>query len=105
MGLVVRRADARLDTWPVLAGETRWVDHSSAVEGEDLVVYAHAFRRVREGVDRTTDVLLWKPSTTKVAHRYHPDEWAEVVSAEREWPPATVERVPRRRRSRSDRDR
>ena len=98
MGVTVRRATSQLDTWDAISSETRWLDYSHQHEGEDLVVYRHTFRRTRERVDRSTDLLWWKPATTVVAHRYAAGEWAEVASAEREWPPTEVERVARRPR-------
>lgn len=94
----MRTPGSRLDTWSALPGETRWVDYScQRVEG-DLVVYAHTFRRVRERSDAAGDLLLWKPGTTKVAHRYAAGDWEAVVRAIREWPPTGVELVPRRAR-------
>jgi hypothetical protein len=95
--VTVRRATSQLDTWDVLPGETRWVDYSCQQEGGDLVVYLHAFRRVRDRFDADRDVLFWKPSTTRVAHRYPADEWADVVRDQQEWPPVGVQQVPRRR--------
>ena len=65
-----------MDTWDALAGETRWVDYSAEQDGEDLVVYIHAFRRRRERFDSNNNVLFWKPATTGVARRYGAGEWA-----------------------------
>jgi hypothetical protein len=98
VGLTVLRSSFHLDRWDAIPGETRWVDFSHAAVGEeDLVVYAHTFRRVRERHDQKYDVLMWKPATTAVAHRYGADEWDSVLSAEREWPPTSLELVPKRR--------
>jgi hypothetical protein len=98
VGLTVLRSSFHRDRWDAIPGETRWVDFSHAADGgEDLVVYAHTFRRVRERHDKKYDVLMWKPATTAVAHRYGADEWDSVLSAEREWPPTSVELVPKRR--------
>lgn len=94
------RATARVDTWAAIPGETRWVDYSHQVVGEELVVYLHLFRRVRDRHDASRDVLFWKPATTKLAQRYRAGEWSEVVGAAREWPPVGVELVPRRVRHR-----
>lgn len=94
----MRLPGARVDTWRAISGETRWVDYSCQQTGADLVVYVHTFRRVRERLDRSQDLLLWKPGTTRVARRYAAGEWDEVVRAEREWPPAELRRVLRRRR-------
>src|SRR4051794_33626616 len=96
MGVTVRRSTSRLDSWDVIPGEPRWVDSSCQQGGEDLVVYIHTFRRVRERHDSTSDLLLWKPATTKIAHRYGADEWEAVDRAVQEWPPVEVERVARR---------
>ncbi|MDF1604418.1 hypothetical protein [Nocardioides sp. YIM 152315] len=96
--MTVRRTTSQPDEWSVLAGETRWVDYSADRDGNDLVVYAHTFRRLRDRLDQSHDVLLWKPSTTTVAHRYPGGEWDEVIRAEQEWPPVRPERVPRRPR-------
>jgi hypothetical protein len=98
VGVTVRRTTSQLDEWNVLVGETRWVDYTVDHDGDDLVVYAHTFRRLRERLDQRHDVLLWKPASTAVTHRYGRDEWDEVVRAEREWPPAQLERVQRRPR-------
>jgi hypothetical protein len=98
VGVTVRRSTAHLDTWDAIPGETRWVDYSHQHAGEDLVVYIHTFRRVRERFDSSRDLLLWKPATTGVAHRYREGEWDEVVRAERHWPPVEVQHVPRRPR-------
>ena len=99
VGVTVRRASAHVDHWEALRGETRWVDYSHQHAGEDLVVYLHTFRRVRDRFDSTRDLLMWKPATTRVAHRYSAGEWDELVRAEREWPPAELEYVPRRSRT------
>lgn len=96
MGVTVRRSSGQHDAWNVIAGETRWVDYSHEQVGDDLVVYVHSFRRIRDRFDSGRDALSWKPSTTGVAHEYAAGEWAEVVRAEREWPPAELEPVPRR---------
>ena len=74
------------------------MDYSYEQAGEDLVVYIHTFRRVRERFDPSSDLLLWKPATTGVAHRYGAGEWDEVVRAEREWPPVETRYVARRPR-------
>ena len=95
--MTVRLPGARLDSWRAIPGETRWVDYSCQQTGDDLVVYVHTFRRVHERLDRSRDLLLWKPGTTRVARRYAAGEWDEVVRAEREWPPAELRQVPRRR--------
>lgn len=100
VGVTVRRTGGRTDAWNALGGETRWVDYAHEQLGDDLFVYVHSFRRVRDRYDDRHDVLFWKPSTTGVAHHYAAGEWAEVVRAEREWPPAEVEQVPRRPRRR-----
>lgn len=86
MGVTVQRPGGALDAWDVLAGETRWVDYSDQEVGGDLVVYAHSFRRVHDRT-ATGQVLIWKPSTTRVAHRYAAGEWAAVLRSEPEWPP------------------
>jgi hypothetical protein len=96
VGVSVRRSRSRRDEWAVIPGETRWIDYSCEQTGEELVVYLHAFRRVRERSGASHDLLLWKPATTKVAQRYAAGEWEEVVRAEREWPPTEVELVARR---------
>ena len=96
--MTVRTSASRLDAWDAIPGETRWVDYSCDRAGDDLVVYLHAFRRIRERFDLTSDVLLWKPSTTKVARRYAAAEWDAVVRFEREWPPMEMEKVARRPR-------
>jgi hypothetical protein len=96
MGVTVRRRTSQLDRWDALSGDTRWVDYSHQHDGDDLIVYLHTFRRTRERADQANDMLWWKPATTVVAHRYAADDWAEVVRAEREWPPTEVEFVPRR---------
>jgi len=100
MSVTVRLPGARVDTWRAIPGETRWVDYSCARAGEDLVVYVHTFRRVRERLDRGQDLLLWKPGTTRVARRYAAEEWHEVTRDDREWPPAELLPVPRRRATR-----
>jgi len=106
VGVTVQRPNSRLDKWDAIPGETRWVDYSHQQEAGDLVVYLHKFRRVRERFDSTSDSLLWKPATTRVAHRYGLGEWDEVVRAEREWPPVEIMYVARRRRPSSpDEDR
>lgn len=96
--MTVRRSDSRVDTWDAVCGETRWVDYAAEEVSGDLIVYIHTFRRVRERAGPRTDVLFWKPSLTRVAHRYTAGEWVEVVRTEREWPPAEVQQVPRRPR-------
>jgi hypothetical protein len=53
-----------------------------------------------ERYDGKHDVLLWKPATTAVAHRYGAGEWDSVIAPEQEWPPTEVELVPKRRRRR-----
>lgn len=95
--MTVRLPGARLDSWRAIPGETRWVDYSCQQTGDDLVVYVHTFRRVHERLDRSRDLLLWKPGTTRVARRYAAGEWDEVVRVEREWPQAELRLVPRRR--------
>ncbi len=100
MSVTVRLPGARVDTWRAIPGETRWVDYSCDLTGDDLVVYVHTFRRVRERLDRGRDLLLWKPGTTRVARRYAAGEWDEVVGDDREWPPAELQQVPRRRSGR-----
>jgi hypothetical protein len=99
VGVTVRRPTSQLDAWNAIPGETRWLDYSCQEVGENLMVYVHVFRRVRERLDSRSDLLLWKPATTRVAQRYGGDEWAEVVRAEREWPPVEVRPVSRRRGS------
>jgi hypothetical protein len=105
MGVTVQRPDSQLDRWESLSGDTRWVDYGHEQVGDDLVVYTHTFRRVRDRLDKTRDVLLWKPSSTAVAHRYGPGEWEKIVRADREWPPAKAEQVPRRPRRLEERER
>src|SRR3954466_6333608 len=95
VGVTVRRSTSRVDSWDVIPGETRWVDYSCEQSGGDLVVYLHTFRRVRERYDTTSDALLWKPATTKVARWYAANEWEAVDRAEQEWPPVEVEHVAR----------
>ena len=94
----MRRSTSKLDTWDAIEAGTRWVDYSYQQVGEDLVVYIHTFRRVRERFDSRSDLLFWKPATTRVAHRYDAGQWDEVVRSEREWPPVEVEYVARRPR-------
>ena len=101
MTVTVRRSTGHLDAWDTLPGETRWVDYSCQEAGGDLTVYAHTFRRVRDRLDDTRDVLFWKPATTRVAQHYPAGEWDEVVRDERAWPPVGVEPVPRRPRHRA----
>lgn len=96
--MTVQRSSGQADAWNAIGGETRWVDYAHEQVGEELVVYVHSFRRVRDRYDDRHDALTWKPSTTGVAHHYGPGEWTAVVRAEREWPPAAVELVPRRPR-------
>ena len=98
MGVSVRRSSSHVDRWDAVAGETRWVDYSHHQDGGDLLIYVHTFRRVRERHGSTSDLLLWKPATTGVAHRYPADDWDQVVRAEREWPTTQVEYVARRPR-------
>jgi hypothetical protein len=105
MGVTVLRGDRHVDRWETLPGETRWLDYAHQQVGDGLVVYMHSFRRVRDRLDRTHDLLVWKPSSTVVAHRYGAGEWTDVVQAKREWPPVMVEQVPRRRRGTEDRER
>jgi hypothetical protein len=106
VSVTVRRSSSHLDHWDAIPGETRWVDYSYQQEGDELVVYLHAFRRVRERFDSARDLLLWKPATTKVAHRYRAGEWRQVVRAGQEWPPVEVKYVARRpRRSTAREDR
>ena len=93
------RTASGLDRWRAIPGETRWVDYSSHQVGEELVIYVHTFRRARDRHDTTSDVLVWKPGTTSVARQYAVGEWLEVVDVAREWPPAELTRVPRRRRT------
>jgi hypothetical protein len=102
---MVRRGDRQLDRWEARRGDTRWIDYAHQQVAVDLVVYLHTFRRVRDRLDQTHDVLVWKPSSTAVAHRYGPGEWVEVLGADREWPPARGEHVPRRPRRLDERDR
>lgn len=97
--MTVRRPAGAADTWGALPGETRWADHTAAADGAELVVYVHLFRRVRERATATHDLLIWKPATTRVAHRYAAGEWTEVVDAQEHRPPTGVETVPRRTRS------
>lgn len=96
--MTVQRANGQADAWQAIGGETRWVDYAHEQVGDDLVVYVHSFRRVRDRHDDRHDALTWKPSTTGVAHHYAAGEWTAVVRAEREWPPAAVELVPHRPR-------
>jgi hypothetical protein len=98
VGVTVRRASSHLDRWDALPGETRWVDYSCQHAGEELLVYVHTFRRVRERFDSSSDVLLWKPATTRLAHRYAAGQWDAVLRGEREWPPTELAYVARRRR-------
>lgn len=93
----MRTAGARDDRWHAIPGDTRWVDYSCRQVGEDLVVYVHTFRRARERHDGDSDLLFWKPGTTSIARQYAAGEWLEVVDVERDWPPAELTRVPRRR--------
>jgi hypothetical protein len=102
VSVTVRRSTGHVDRWETIPGETRWVDYSSHRTGEDLVVYVHTFRRVRERYDGSHDVLLWKPASTGIAHHYVDGEWEEVVDAQQAWPPYELERVPRRRRPRRE---
>ena len=95
MGVIVRRTTSEVDEWSSIVGETRWVDYSCQRDGDELIVYLHTFRRTRERADQANDLLWWKPATTVVAHRYAAGDWAEVVRAEREWPPAEVQVVER----------
>lgn len=101
----MRISGARTDRWRAIPGETRWVDYSGQQVGEDLVVYVHTFRRIRERYDADADVLLWKPGTTGVAQRYAAGAWLEVVDVERAWPPTDLVRIPRRERTIPRRDR
>lgn len=94
----MRTSSAHLDVWATVPGETRWVDYSCHEAAGALTVYAHHFRRLRDRLDATRDVLFWKPATTKVAQRYAAGEWDEVVRDVREWPPVGLEPVPRRPR-------
>jgi hypothetical protein len=102
--VTVQRADRQLVRWEALPGDTRWVDYAHDQVGDELVVYMHTFRRVRERLDKTHDLLLWRPSSTAVAHRYGPGECENVVRADREWPPAKVEHVPGRPRGVEERE-
>jgi hypothetical protein len=101
VGVTVRRSSAHLDAWNAVRGETRWVDYSCQETAGGLTVYEHTFRRVRDRLDGTRDVLFWKPATTRVATQYPAGDWDEVVSAQREWPPLGLEQVPRRSRHRA----
>jgi hypothetical protein len=96
--MTVRLATSTLDRWDPIDGERRWLDYSCQEVAGELLVYLHTFRRVRDRYDAEHDLLMWKPSTTALARRYAADEWREVVRAERQWPPAEVQRVPRRPR-------
>lgn len=98
MSVSVRRPGGHVDRWAAIPGDTRWVDYSPRRVGDELVVYLHTFRRVRERLDGADDVLMWKPASTGVAHHYRPGEWEEVLDVEQSWPPYELERVPRRRR-------
>lgn len=98
MGLSVRLANHQLDNWFAIPGESGWIDYSCQQHVGELIVYIHSFRRMRERVDLRRDVLVWKPGTTNVAHRYGAGEWTEVLEATQVWPPAEVEYVPRRHR-------
>lgn len=98
MSVSVSRSTGHVDRWLAIPGETRWVDYSHHQVGAELVVYVHTFRRVRERYDGARDVLLWKPASTGVVHRYGAGEWHQVADAERTWPPYDLEVVPRRRR-------
>jgi hypothetical protein len=102
VSVTVRRATGHVDRWEAIPGETRWVDYALHRDGEELVVYAHTFRRVRERYDGAHDVLMWKPASTGIAHHYRAGEWDAVVDAVQSWPPYEVERVPRRRRTRRE---
>jgi hypothetical protein len=101
MAVTVRRTTSHLDAWETIRGETRWIDYSCQEVHGVLTVYAHLFRRVRDRLDDSRDVLFWKPATTKVAQQYPAGEWAAVVHDERAWPPVGVEPVPRRSRHRA----
>jgi hypothetical protein len=96
--VTVRRSASHIDIWEAIPGETRWVDYSHQHAGDTLVVYIHTFRRVRERFDSRSDLLLWKPATTGVAHRYREGDWDQVVRAEQQWPPVEVQYVARRPR-------
>ena len=98
MSVWIRRTSGQVDRWDAVAGDTRWVDYSPHRDGDELVVYAHTFRRIRERLDATGDVLMWKPASTATAHRYGAGEWSRVLRVEQSWPPYEIERVPRRRR-------
>lgn len=98
MSVSVHRASGHVDHWAAIPGDTRWVDYSPHRAGEELVVYVHTFRRVRERLDGSDDVLMWKPASTGIAHHYAAGEWTEVVDVVQAWPPYALERVPRRRR-------
>jgi hypothetical protein len=107
VSLRVRLVSGRIDRWESASDEWTWFDYTHQVSSDELVVYLHTFRRVRERADRTHDALLWKHHTTKVAHRYPAGEWTKVSRVQDQRPPYRVERVPRVavRRERSSRQR
>ena len=98
VSVTVRTTSGHVDPWAAIPGETRWVDYAHELAGDELVVYAHTFRRVRDRATATTDVLMWKPDTTRDPHKYGAGEWVALGTPQREWPPAEVQQVPRRRR-------
>lgn len=100
MSVTVRTASAGAERWQAIPGDTRWIDYSCQQVGDDLVVYAHTFRRARERHDGASDVLFWRPGTTSIAREYAAGEWLAVVDVERAWPPAELTRVPGRRPAR-----
>ena len=105
VSVAVRRAGGQVDHWRAIPGVTRWVDYSSDRTGDDLLVYVHSFRRTRERMDGAHDVLMWKPTSTGLGHRYAAGEWDEVLEEEQSWPPYDLEMVPRGRDRRRPRAR
>jgi hypothetical protein len=95
VSLRVRLPGGGTDRWDATSDERTWFDYTHQVVHEELVVYLHTFRRVRERADRTRDALLWKHHTTKIARRYAAGEWAAVTHVRRRTPPYAVERVAR----------
>ena len=94
-----------VEEWAAVNDERSWFDYTHAVEREELVIYQHTFRRVRQSAGNGRDHLLWKHHTTKVARHYAPGEWKKVSRVRKQTPPTSLENVPRVVRERERRPR
>ena len=90
------------DRWDAVHDERHWYEYTHGVEGDQLLVYQHTFRRVRMPAGKGRDHLLWKHHTTKLARRYPAGAWTKVSRAKKQTPPTSLENVARRPRHRKE---